>query len=189
MPRQVALGMVAGIVFAVTAGQTLETVWPVVVVPVPIQVVSQWIEPFRIANPYGLFRVMTTDRPEITVEGSNDGVSWRPYRFRWKPGELNGRPQFTTPHMPRLDWQMWFAALTGDCRAVPWFLQFEQRLLTGTPEVLALLRENPFPDRPPRYIRARLSLYTFTRRGSNDWWASEERGLFCPRLGLAAGCG
>ena len=85
--------------------------------------------------------------------------------------------------MPRLDWQMWFAALAGDCRAAPWFLRFEQRLLSGTPEVLALLRENPFPDRPPRYIRARLSLYTFTRWGSHDWWASEDVGLFCPPMG------
>jgi lipase maturation factor 1 len=188
-PRRVALGGVAGVIFAVTAGQTLETVWPGVVVPVPIQVVSQWLEPLRIANSYGLFRVMTTERPEITVEGSDDGVSWKPYQFRWKPGELNRRPRFATPHLPRLDWQMWFAALAGDCRAAPWFIQFEERLLRGTPAVLALLGENPFPDRPPRYIRARLSLYTFSRPRSNDWWVSEERGLFCPPLSLGADSG
>jgi lipase maturation factor 1 len=186
-PRRVALGVVAAIIFAVTAGQTLETVWPGVVVPVPIQVVSQWLEPLRIANSYGLFRVMTTERPEITVEGSDDGVSWKPYQFRWKPGELDRHPRFATPHLPRLDWQMWFAALADDCRAAPWFIQFEERLLRGTPAVLALLRENPFPDRPPRYIRARLSLYTFSRPESNDWWVSEERGLFCPPLSVAAG--
>ena len=62
---------------------------------------------------------MTTERPEIIVEGSDDGVSWKPYRFRWKPCELDRRPRFTTPHMPRLDWQMWFAALAGDCRSSP----------------------------------------------------------------------
>jgi hypothetical protein len=185
----VALGIVAGIIFAVTAGQTLETVWPGVVVPVPVHVIGQWLEPLRIANSYGLFRVMTTERPEITVEGSDDGVSWKPYRFRWKPGELDRSPRFAVPHLPRLDWQMWFAALAGDCRAAPWFIQFEERLLRGTPAVLALLRENPFPDRPPRYIRARLSLYTFSRPGSNDWWVSEERGLFCPPLSLPAGSG
>jgi lipase maturation factor 1 len=184
---RVIVGAVGGILIAVTAGQALETVWPSVVVPAPIQVVERWLDPLRIANPYGLFRVMTTERPEITVEGSDDGVSWKPYRFRWKPGELDRRPRFATPHMPRLDWQMWFAALSGHCRAAPWFLRFEQRLLDGMPEVLALLRENPFPDRPPRYIRARLSLYTFTRWGSKDWWASEDVGLFCPSMGSAAG--
>ena len=74
---------------------------------------SQWVEPFRSTNSYGLFAVMTTSRPEIIVEGSDDGASWRPYRFRWKPCELDRRPRFTTPHLPRLDWQMWFAALAG----------------------------------------------------------------------------
>ena len=72
-------------------------------------------------------------------------MSWKPYQFRWKPGELDRRPRFTTPHMPRLDWQLWFAALAGDCRTQPWFIRFEQKLLEGSPEVLALLGENPFP--------------------------------------------
>jgi hypothetical protein len=184
LPRRIVVGLVGAILVAVTASQTIETVWPGTVIPAPIQVVAQWIEPLHVAYPYGLFRVMTKERPEITVEGSDDGVSWKPYRFRWKPCELDRRPRFTTPHMPRLDWQMWFAALGGDCRSERWFLRFEQRLLEGSPEVLALLRENPFPDRPPRYVRARLSLYTFTRWGSHDWWASQDLGLYCPPMGL-----
>ena len=160
LPRRVAVGIVGGILVAVTAAQTIEDRLVARGDPDrPIQVLARAIEPLRSANSYGLFRVMTTKRPEITVEGSDDGVSWKPYRFRWKPCELDRRPRFTTPHMPRLDWQMWFAALGGDCRDEPWFLRFEQRLLEGSPEVLALLRENPFPDRPPRYLRARLSLY------------------------------
>jgi hypothetical protein len=81
---------------------------------------------------------------------------------------------------------MWFAALYGDCRNQTWFLKFEQRLLEGSPEVLSLLRENPFPDHPPRYMRARLYLYKFTGWGSPDWWASDEVGLYCPVLKLAA---
>ena len=93
---------------------------------------------------------MTTTRPEIIVEGTADGVTWQPYRFRWKPCELDRWPRFTTPHLPRLDWQMWFAALAGDCRSAPWFLRFEQRLLEGEPKVLGLSRENPFPNGPPR---------------------------------------
>jgi len=128
--------------------------------------------------------VMTTKRPEIIVEGSDDGVSWRPYRFRWKPCELDRRPRFTPLHLPRLDWQMWFAALGGDCRSEPWFLRFQQRLLEGEPQVLGLLRENPFPARPPRYVRARLYLYKFTGLGSVDWWAREDQGLFCRPLAL-----
>src|SRR5262249_6446036 len=106
------------------------------------------------------------------------------YRFRWKPCELDRGPRFTPFHLPRLDWQMWFAALGGNCRSQPWFLRFEQRLLENAPEVLALLRENPFPGRPPNYVRARLYLYQFTAWPSRDWWDRTELGLFCPPLTL-----
>jgi lipase maturation factor 1 len=183
LPRRVAVGILGGILVAVTGAQTIEEVWSAVVIPAPIRMLAEAIRPLRSANSYGLFRVMTTERPEITVEGSDDGASWKPYRFRWKPCELDHRPRFATPHMPRLDWQMWFAALRGDCRNEPWFLRFELRLLEGSPEVLALLREDPFPDRPPRYLRARLSLYAFTRWGSRDWWTSQDIGLYCPPIG------
>jgi hypothetical protein len=189
--RRVVVSVVGGVLLAVTAEQTIETLDPAlpswvmpvrVAIQVPSQMVADLLDPLRSANAYGLFRVMTRERPEITLEGSEDGSTWKPYRFRWKPGELDRAPRFATPHMPRLDWQMWFAALAGDCRAAPWFLIFEERLLAGTPEVLALLKENPFPERPPRYLRARLSRYTFTSWGSKDWWASEEVGLFCPMV-------
>jgi lipase maturation factor 1 len=182
LPRRIVVGMIGGILVAVTAAQTIEPVWPRTMVPMPIQMLAEWIEPLRSANPYGLFRVMTRERPEITLEGSDDGETWKPYRFRWKPCELDRRPRFTTPHMPRLDWQMWFAALGGDCRNAPWFLRFELRLLEGSPEVLALLRENPFPDRPPRYLRARLSRYTFTEWDARDWWNSAVAGWYCPMI-------
>ena len=89
---------------------------PGLVIPSELLTFSQWVEPLRSTNHYGLFAVMTTTRPEIIVEGSDDGVSWKPYRFRWKPCELDRRPRFAMLHMPRLDWQMWFAALAGDCR-------------------------------------------------------------------------
>jgi hypothetical protein len=127
---------------------------------------------------------MTTKRPEIIIEGSDDGSDWKAYRFRWKPCRLDRRPRFTTPHLPRLDWQLWFAALAGDCRSQPWFLRFEQRLLEGAPEVLGLLRENPFPVQPPRYVRARLYEYKFTSWGATEWWSAEDAGLFCPPLVL-----
>jgi hypothetical protein len=182
--RVLALGVAAAVLATATTVSTLQVVWPRVNVPWPFELVRSAVDPLRSTNTYGLFAVMTTDRPEIIVEGSDDGATWRPYRFRWKPCEPDRRPRFTLPHLPRLDWQMWFAALSRRCGADPWFLRFERRLLEGAPAVLALLRENPFPDHPPRYVRARLFLYKFTRPGSRDWWAREDAGLFCPPLSL-----
>ena len=138
---------------------------------------------FRSVGNYGLFAVMTTRRPEIVVEGSQDGQTWSAYEFRWKPGELTRRPRFVAPHQPRLDWQMWFAAL-GSCEENPWLQRFLARLLEGSPPVLALLEKNPFPGNPPRYVRAVLYDYRFTdapeRRSTGAWWRREERGLYCP---------
>jgi hypothetical protein len=181
-PRRTAVGLAGGLLVVATAVRTVETIFPSVVVPVPVQVVSEALEAMRSTNSYGLFRVMTTKRPEITVEGSDDGLTWKAYGFRYKPGELDRMPGFTTPHMPRLDWQMWFAALSGDCFSEPWFLRFERRLAEGAPEVLALLEKNPFSGRPPRLIRARLDLYTFTRWGSRNWWARDPVGPYCPPM-------
>src|SRR5439155_421489 len=98
----------------------------------------EWLSPLRSVNQYGLFEVMTTRRPEIVVEGSDDGRTWRPYEFRWKPGAVGGRPRFVAPHQPRLDWQMWFAALES-CEENPWLVSFLGRLLQGEPAVLRLL--------------------------------------------------
>ncbi|HEV3256964.1 MAG TPA: lipase maturation factor family protein [Gemmataceae bacterium] len=139
---------------------------------------------FSSVNSYGLFAVMTTQRHEIVVEGSDDGRTWLAYEFKWKPGDVNRRPGFTGLHMPRLDWQMWFAALTRDCRESPWFIAFLGRLLEGSPEVLALLDKNPFPDRPPRYIRAVRYDYHFTgaawRAEPGAWWRRRPLRLYCP---------
>ncbi len=139
----------------------------------------------RSVGNYGLFMVMTTSRPEILVEGSEDGAAWRPYEFRWKPGNVMRRPRFVAPHQPRLDWQMWFAAL-GTCEENPWFIAFLGRLLQGSPDVERLLLRKPFPNHPPRYIRAVLYEYRFTdsaeRRSTGAWWKREEKGLYCPIL-------
>jgi len=128
---------------------------------------------------------MTTSRPEIRLEGSDDRTTWRPYAFRWKPGDVMRRPGFVAPHQPRLDWQMWFAAL-GSAEESPWLLRLVARLLEGSPPVLALLRQNPFPDHPPRFIRAVLDDYHFTnfaeRRRSGAWWRREETGIYLPVL-------
>jgi lipase maturation factor 1 len=141
------------------------------------------VEPLRIVNSYGLFAVMTTERHEIVVEGSNDGAAWQVYEFKYKPGDPSRAPRFVEPFQPRLDWQMWFAAL-GSYQSNRWFVNFMARLLQGEPTVLRLLRTNPFPQAPPRYIRARLYLYHFTHWGARDWWTREERGLYFPPVSL-----
>ena len=146
--------------------------------------------PFRLVNPYGLFAVMTTERREIVIEGSDDGATWKEYAFRWKPGALDRRPRFVTPHMPRLDWQMWFAAL-GDVRGNYWFVSLCDRLLRGSPPVLALMGPDPFPSAPPRFVRAVLYRYEFTtagqRRATGAWWRRERLGLYLPAITLEQG--
>src|SRR5207248_7940402 len=141
-------------------------------------------------NQYGLFAVMTKERPEIRIEGSRDGVSWKTYEFRYKPGEPTRAPRFVAPFQPRLDWQMWFAAL-GDYRSEGWLLRFCEQLLRGSRPVLALLRTNPFPDAPPRYLRAMLDRYRFTdqaaRRATGAWWRREPLGPYAPVLTLSEG--
>jgi predicted DCC family thiol-disulfide oxidoreductase YuxK len=143
--------------------------------------------PFQIANTYGLFASMTTTRPEIAIQGSNDGVTWLDYEFPYKPGDLRQPPHWVAPYQPRLDWQMWFAALS-DYRASPWFTNLMVRLLQGSPDVLALFKKNPFPNAPPKYIRAQLFQYSFTdfatRRATGDWWKREPQGLYFPQISL-----
>lgn len=159
-------------------------------IPAPAQHVLNWASSFRTINSYGLFAVMTTSRPEIVVEGSNDRQTWVEYPFTWKPGDLRQRPRWVAPHQPRLDWQMWFAAL-GNYRTNRWFMEFIERLLQGSPEVLGLLEENPFPKAPPQYIRAVLYEYHFTdfdtKRAEGTWWRRERKGLYLPEVSLRAG--
>ena len=146
-----------------------------------------WQAPFDLVNSYGLFAVMTTSRTEIVVEGSNDGQTWQAYEFKYKPGDLARRPPWVAPYQPRLDWQMWFAAL-GSYQENPWFANFMIRLMQGTPEVTALLEKNPFPNGPPLYIRAVAYDYQFTdftaRRATGDWWRRERKGLYFPEVSL-----
>jgi predicted DCC family thiol-disulfide oxidoreductase YuxK len=148
---------------------------------------SEWLAPFSSVNGYGLFAVMTTTRPEIIIEGSNDGKNWREYEFKYKAGDLKRRPMFVAPHQPRLDWQMWFAAL-GDYRQNRWFLEFCRRLLEGSPDVLKLMGRNPFPDAPPRYIRAQLYEYHFSnfkqRHADGVWWRREFDREYLPPVSL-----
>jgi lipase maturation factor 1 len=142
---------------------------------------------FGVVNTYGLFAVMTTTRPEIIVQGSNDGVKWLDYEFKYKPGDARSAPRWVAPHQPRLDWQMWFAALSS-FREAAWFQNFMVRLLEGSPEVLKLLRKDPFAGAPPKYVRALLFNYAFTdfatRRQTGAWWTRTPRGLYFPQISL-----
>lgn len=138
------------------------------------------LDPLRSVNRYGLFAVMTTERNEIVVEGSTDGTTWKEYGFRHKPGLLTRRPTWVAPWQPRLDWQMWFAAL-GRYEGEPWFERFLGSLLDGSGPVRDLLAVDPFPDAPPRFVRATLYRYRFTGSVSDAaWWTREVIGEYAP---------
>jgi uncharacterized membrane protein YphA (DoxX/SURF4 family) len=153
--------------------------------PDPVEEARARIDPLRLASSYGLFRVMTKERREIVVEGSSDGREWKPYEFKWKPGDVDRAPGLVQPHMPRLDWQMWFLALSRhDSPRAWWFGSFLDRLLENGPSVTALLGANPFPGEPPRYVRASVYRYEFTtpaeRRATGAWWKRTRLGLYAP---------
>ncbi len=176
----VPLALVSALIFTNTIR------WPI---PWPRAVMQlhRALAPFRSVNGYGLFASMTKKRMEIIVEGSDDGETWKAYEFKWKPGDPKRRPRFVEPHQPRLDWQMWFAALSAYERE-PWFTSFLAGLLEGSPPVLDLMGSNPFPDHPPKFIRAAAWDYRFTsraqRREDGSWWTRRPLGLYCPAVSL-----
>jgi len=154
--------------------------------PAAALAVDALIEPLHIVSAYGLFAVMTTERDEIVIEGSDDGILWREYEFRYKPGDLRRRPPWNIPHQPRLDWQMWFAALE-DPHHVGWFARFLEKLLQNDPAVTALLAKNPFADRPPQYLRAKFYDYTYTsaqEKAEGRWWNRRLLGYYFPPVQL-----
>jgi len=155
--------------------------------PHALATVYEQLEAFRIVNGYGLFRVMTKDRCEIVLEGSAEGVEWLPYEFKWKPGDVKRAPGWCAPHQPRLDWQMWFAALERP-QENPWLVGLIVRLLQGSQDVNRLLAYNPFPDKPPRYIRAMFYRYRFTTvselRQTGAWWKRQELREYLPTVSL-----
>jgi len=152
--------------------------------PLPASPVAA-LEPFRIANQYGLFAIMTRGRYEIEFQGSSDGENWVAYPFRFKPQELDQPPGIYAPYQPRFDWNLWFASL-GDWRQYPIVPNTELRLLTNDEAVLALFAGNPFPQQPPKQIRVVLWQYWFTslpeKRRTGRWWRREELGLYAPTL-------
>jgi len=168
---------------------TLQMIWMITPAPLPTSPVAL-LDPFRIANRYGLFAVMTRGRYEIEFQGSNDGQTWTAYPFRHKPQELDKPPRIYAPYQPRLDWNLWFASL-GEWRDNPMVLRTERRLLSNDHDVLTLFAANPFPQGPPRQVRAVLWQYWFTsmeeKRQHGLWWRRELLGLYAPAIQLEPG--
>lgn len=143
------------------------------------------LEPFRIANQYGLFAVMTRGRYEIEFQGSMDGRTWTSYPFRFKPQALNAPPGIYAPYQPRFDWNLWFASLSS-WRESPIVPNTEVRLLSNDNDVLSLFSGNPFSKEPPHQIRAILWQYWFTtmaeKHATGNWWRRQYLGLYAPTL-------
>jgi predicted DCC family thiol-disulfide oxidoreductase YuxK len=187
LTRQMLLVPVFVIMMLTSFVQFFDMFHPTMRLPMKVRRAYASAEPLRTFNGYGLFQVMTTNRLEIIVQGSNDGVNWRDYEFKYKPGDLKQQPAFVEPHQPRLDWQMWFAAL-GNYQSNPWFVRFCIRLLQGSPPVSELLEKNPFPEAPPKYIRAMVYEYHFTdaatKKKSGEWWRREFVADYLPMISL-----
>ena len=143
-------------------------------------------DPLDLVNTYGAFGSVGTERPEIVFEGTDDAfitgdTKWKEYEFKAKPGDPNRRPPFIAPYQPRIDWQIWFAAMASPAQ-YPWTLHFVWKLLKSDPGTLSLLAGNPFPNSPPHFIRARLYRYQFAPLGEPAWWKREPIGEWLPAL-------
>jgi hypothetical protein len=151
----------------------------------------------RLVNTYGAFGSVTRVRHEVVIEGTPDpeitaATRWTEYEFKGKPGDPRRRPPQVAPYHLRLDWLMWFAALRP-LHAERWLVQLVRRLLENDAATLALLGRNPFTERPPAVIRARLYRYRFTtrreRRRTGAWWARELVGEYLPATALPTRAG
>jgi hypothetical protein len=158
----------------------------------PYQAMNASFDPFRLVNTYGAFGSVSRNRDEVIVEGTDadaiePATAWREYEFKGKPGDVRRMPPQLAPYHLRLDWLMWFLPLSSRY-GERWFVPFLIKLLEGDRPTLALLRSNPFPDAPPRFVRARLYRYRFTtwreRRESGAWWARTLIGEYMPPVTL-----
>jgi hypothetical protein len=171
-----------GLIFYSATAQLLFKLAPSLPIP---EAPVRWLDPFRIANRYGLFEVMTHERYEIEFQGSNDGKNWIAYPFRYKPQAINRAPGIYAPYQPRFEWNLWFASL-GSWREYRFVVWTEERLLKNDPDVLALFTENPFAEAPPKQVRAVIYQYWFTdlktKHATGNWWRREVLGDYAPGL-------
>lgn len=182
-PVNLVLNLIAAIFIFVNALMLLRLFYHLKV----LDDILKWFQHFQLVNSYGLFAVMTTKRNEILLEGSNDGVLWKEYELKWKPDRLETPPLQIAPLQPRLDWQMWFASLSH-YKNNPWFYQLIARMLQGSPDVIALFKNNPFPEGPPKMIRAQFYQYHFNdlkdHKTTGNWWKRRYIGLYAPPFSL-----
>jgi hypothetical protein len=166
----------------------LLSISPVLNMLSPRQQMNTSFEPLHLVNSYGAFGSIGKHRDEVILEGTRDDphnprAHWREYEFKCKPGDVHRRPCWITPYHYRLDWQMWFAALS-DYENEPWLVHLIYKLLQNDAGVQQLLANRPFPDAPPRYIRAERYRYRFTHFGSPDWWERQRIGTYLPPLSI-----
>ena len=147
-------------------------------------------DPLHLVNTYGAFGSITRERFEIIIKGTNDehhgdSAAWREYEFKGKPGNPARRPCIVSPYHYKLDWQMWFAAMSPSWSS-PWVFDLVTKLLEGDARIIGLLESDPFPEGPPKYIRADLYRYKFTRPGDpgGNWWTREYAGEYLPATSL-----
>jgi hypothetical protein len=186
--RVLKLFWIATILSWIFYATTAELIWMFSALPLPTAPVEA-LEPFRIANRYGLFGIMTRGRYEIEFQGSDDGKTWVAYSFRYKPQDVSAAPGIYAPYQPRFDWNLWFASL-GSWRDYPIVPQTEVRLLSNDHEVLTLFAKNPFPHHPPHQVRAVIWQYWFTtlseKRTQGLWWRRQFLGLYAPTIERAS---
>ncbi len=154
----------------------------------PVVTIDERVQNWGIGHIYHIFPTMQTTRQELVIQGSNNGKAWLDYEFKYKPGSVEQRPAFIVPYHPRLDWMMWFVP-TQSGRQLAWFRQFQNKVREGSPQVLALLKFNPFPTKPPRFLRVQAYQYRFStineHHQSGDWWHRDYLGIFpyvAPRI-------
>lgn len=183
--RRIVLFLLLGIV-------VLLSIPPVLNLFSPRQIMNTSFEPLHLVNTYGAFGSITRQRTEVILEGTSEefpgpGTQWKEYEFKCKPGNVMRRPCVVSPYHYKIDWQMWFAAMS-DFRYHPWILSLIGHLLENDPETLSLIAENPFPKEPPRWIRAELYEYRFTtaeeKKHTGAWWVRTPRGIYLPPLSL-----
>jgi lipase maturation factor 1 len=175
-------GLALGLVFYVTSTILIQMFIPGIPFP---EGPMRWLDPFRIANRYGLFANMTHERYEIEFQGTRDGKTWIPYPFRYKPQDLTAAPGICAPYQPRFEWNLWFASLDS-WRRSPFVVATEEQILKGSPDVLALFANDPFKGDPPKAVRAVIYQYWFTdmatKRTQGTWWRRDLLGRYCPAL-------
>jgi hypothetical protein len=186
--QRLAINSAVSFLILLAACQSMMTIFGQHWVPAPIRTMLIYLSPFRVVDRYGLFAVMTTRRPEIVFEGSLDGKIWKAYEFRYKPGDnLKRPPPWVAPHMPRLDWRLWFAAMEP-VDSSPWVLALVQRLLEGSPEIQDFFEVNPFAKQPPKYVRAFVYDYHFTnpktKATTGCWWWRDNNVVYIPPVSL-----